>query len=42
MRTGIEAVCKLGTGNGVRRITAGNHGGKLDPFHFHLREIMSS
>ncbi|MGH8557908.1 MAG: hypothetical protein ACRESZ_10700 [Methylococcales bacterium] len=35
-------MCKLGTGNGVRRITAGNHGGKLDPFHFHLREIMSS
>ncbi len=41
MRIGIEAVCKLGTGNGVRRITAGNYGGKLGPFHFHLREIMS-
>ncbi len=41
MRMGIEAVCKLGTGNGVKRITAGNYGGKLGPFHFHLREIMS-
>jgi formylmethanofuran--tetrahydromethanopterin N-formyltransferase len=41
MRMGIEAVCKLGTGNGVRRITAGNYGGKLGPFHFHLREIMA-
>jgi formylmethanofuran--tetrahydromethanopterin N-formyltransferase len=41
MRIGIEAVCKLGTGNGVRRITAGNYGGKLGPYHFHLREIMS-
>ncbi len=40
MRVGIEAVCKLGTGNGVRRITAGNYGGKLGPYHFHLREIM--
>ncbi|RUM54246.1 MAG: formylmethanofuran--tetrahydromethanopterin N-formyltransferase [Methylococcus sp.] len=41
MRMGIEAVCNLGTGNGVRRITAGNYGGKLGPYHFHLREIMS-
>jgi len=41
MRVGIEAVCKLGTGNGVRRITAGNYGGKLGPYHFHLREIMA-
>ncbi|MCI0667132.1 MAG: formylmethanofuran--tetrahydromethanopterin N-formyltransferase [Methylococcaceae bacterium] len=41
MRMGIEAVCKLGTGNGVRRITAGNYGGKLGPYHFHLREIMA-
>lgn len=41
MRIGINAVCKLGTGNGVRRVTAGNYGGKLGPYHFHLREIMS-
>ncbi|MBM4202490.1 MAG: hypothetical protein FJ189_14565, partial [Gammaproteobacteria bacterium] len=25
---------------GIRRISAGNYGGKLGPFLFHLREIM--
>ena len=24
---------------GVRRLTAGNYGGKLGPFHFHLRAL---
>lgn len=37
MRTGIDAACRPG----VRSITAGNYGGKLGPFHFHLRKIMS-
>ncbi len=41
MRAGIEAVCQLGAGAGIRRISAGNYGGKLGPFHFHLREIMA-
>ncbi len=41
MRAGIEAVCNLGVGNGVHRISAGNYGGKLGPYHFHLREIMA-
>ncbi len=41
MKVGIEAVCKLGSKEGVRRISAGNYGGKLGPFHFHLQEIMS-
>jgi len=36
MRTGIMAAC----GRGVRRITAGNYGGKLGPHHFHLRQIV--
>ena len=40
MRAGIEAVCKLGAANGIKRISAGNYGGKLGPFHFHLQEIM--
>lgn len=40
MRVGIQAVCDLGAANGVKRISAGNYGGKLGPFHFHLREIM--
>lgn len=41
MRAGIQAVCDLGAGQGIRRISAGNYGGKLGPFHFHLREIMA-
>ena len=40
MRVGIQAVCDLGAENGIRRISAGNYGGKLGPYHFHLQEIM--
>ncbi len=40
MRVGIQAVCDLGAENGIQRISAGNYGGKLGPFHFHLQEIM--
>jgi len=41
MRVGMQAVCDLGAENGIRRISAGNYGGKLGPFHFHLQEIMA-
>jgi len=41
MRVGMQAVCELGAANGIRRISAGNYGGKLGPFLFHLREIMA-
>jgi formylmethanofuran--tetrahydromethanopterin N-formyltransferase len=40
-RTGIAAVCDLGAAAGIRRISAGNYGGKLGQFHFHLREVMA-
>jgi formylmethanofuran--tetrahydromethanopterin N-formyltransferase len=40
MREGIVAVAALGTTGGVSRISAGNYGGKLGPFHFHLRKLM--
>jgi formylmethanofuran--tetrahydromethanopterin N-formyltransferase len=40
MRVGIQAVCDLGAAHGIQRISAGNYGGKLGPFHFHLQEIM--
>ncbi|MES9970936.1 MAG: formylmethanofuran--tetrahydromethanopterin N-formyltransferase [Candidatus Thiodiazotropha sp.] len=40
-RTGINAVCELGAAGGIRRISAGNYGGKLGQFHFHLREVMA-
>lgn len=36
MRAGIDAACRPG----VRAISAGNYGGKLGPYHFHLRQIM--
>jgi formylmethanofuran--tetrahydromethanopterin N-formyltransferase len=35
-RVGIQAACQ----GGVLRISAGNYGGKLGPYHFHLQEIM--
>ena len=40
MRVGIQAICDLGAANGVKRISAGNYGGKLGPHHFKLHEIM--
>ena len=40
-RIGIAAACELGAGNGIKRISAGNYGGKLGQFQFHLREIMA-
>jgi formylmethanofuran--tetrahydromethanopterin N-formyltransferase len=38
MRTGIDAACRPG----VIAISAGNYGGKLGPYHFHLRAIMGA
>lgn len=35
MKKGIEAACI----NGIKRISAGNYGGKLGPFHFYLQEL---
>lgn len=40
-RVGIAAACELGANNGIRRISAGNYGGKLGQFQFHLHEIMN-
>jgi formylmethanofuran--tetrahydromethanopterin N-formyltransferase len=42
MRAGIGAVVARGAREGIRRISAGNYGGKLGKFHFRLREIMAS
>lgn len=41
MRLGIQAICNLGEKSGVKRISAGNYGGKLGPHHFKLHDIMS-
>jgi len=40
MRIGILAINKLGKKSGVIAISAGNYGGKLGPYHFHLRKII--
>jgi len=37
MRAGIDAACRPG----VKAIGAGNYGGKLGPYHFHLRQVMA-
>ena len=41
MRAGITAACSAGESGGVLRITAGNYGGKLGQYKFHLRELMA-
>ena len=41
MRAGIAAACAAGAADGVLRISAGNYGGKLGQFQFHLREVMA-
>jgi formylmethanofuran--tetrahydromethanopterin N-formyltransferase len=38
-RAGIAAITARGAAAGVKRISAGNYGGKLGPFHFHLRKL---
>jgi len=40
MRAGIQAGIALGGAAGLLRISAGNYGGKLGPFHFHLHRLL--
>ena len=42
MRAGMHAITAAGSAAGVQRISAGNYGGKLGPFHFHLRRLLGS
>ena len=39
MKKGIITICK-NSNKGIKAISAGNYGGKLGKYHFHLREIM--
>jgi formylmethanofuran--tetrahydromethanopterin N-formyltransferase len=39
MRAGIAAVVERGAQAGITRISAGNYGGKLGPFHFRLHAL---
>ena len=41
MRVGMEAGIAMGTAGGLLRISAGNYGGKLGPFHFHLQKLLA-
>ncbi len=40
MRVGMEAGIAIGAPRGLLRISAGNYGGKLGPFHFHLHKLL--
>ncbi|MEM8573511.1 MAG: formylmethanofuran--tetrahydromethanopterin N-formyltransferase [Pseudomonadota bacterium] len=40
MHSGIHAIAKGGSRDGITHITAGNYGGNLGPHHFHLKEIV--
>ncbi|MEJ8823364.1 formylmethanofuran--tetrahydromethanopterin N-formyltransferase [Variovorax humicola] len=40
MRVGMIAGIALGAAGGLLRISAGNYGGKLGPFHFHLHKLL--
>ncbi len=42
MRAGMQAGIALGAEHGLLRISAGNYGGKLGPFHFHLHKLLGS
>ena len=40
MRVGMQAGIAIGAPGGLLRISAGNYGGKLGPFHFHLHKLL--
>jgi formylmethanofuran--tetrahydromethanopterin N-formyltransferase len=40
MRAGMHAGIAIGAAGGLLRIAAGNYGGKLGPFHFHLHKLL--
>lgn len=42
MRAGIAAAVALGPASGLQRLSAGNYGGKLGPFHFHLHALSNA
>ena len=42
MTAGIAAGTEIGAAGGLLRISAGNYGGKLGPYHFHLHKLCPS
>jgi formylmethanofuran--tetrahydromethanopterin N-formyltransferase len=41
MRAGILAACREVGSRGLRKVSAGNYGGKLGRHHFHLHEVLA-
>lgn len=41
MKAGMVAICEMGAEAGIAGISAGNYGGKLGQFNFHLHRILS-
>jgi formylmethanofuran--tetrahydromethanopterin N-formyltransferase len=41
MRAGLDAGTAIGSAGGLLRLSAGNYGGKLGPFHFHLHRLLA-
>lgn len=42
MRVGMQAGIDIGAAGGLLRISAGNYGGKLGPYHFHLHKLLAA
>ena len=42
MRAGLQAGITLGASAGLLRVSAGNYGGKLGPYHFHLHKLLEA
>jgi formylmethanofuran--tetrahydromethanopterin N-formyltransferase len=42
MRVGMQACIAIGAAGGLRRISAGNYGGKLGPYLFHLHQLLGA
>ena len=40
MRAGLKAAIELGADSGLKRIGAGNYGGKLGQHHIHLHRVL--
>lgn len=40
IKVGVTAACQAAGTHGLRRVTAGNYGGKLGKHHFHLSKVM--
>ena len=41
MSAGMKKVCTFGPSKGIYRISAGNYGGNLGKYHFHIRKLLS-